>query len=199
MKQYPTIGSFISHDVDVHAFDKLDGSNVRAEWSKKRRGFYKFGSRNQLLDPADPVLGPAVELIREKYGDGLSRAFERQGYESAVCFFEFLGPSSFAGQHVVDEPHDVVLFDIAPYKKGLLSPNEFEAVAGTVPRVERLYFGRVDGTFERHVRDGTLPGMTFEGVVCKAEGVAFKLKSRAWLDRLREKCGSDAMLFTRLM
>ena len=43
MKQYPTIPKTIQ-SIDIIAFDKLDGSNIRAEWNPKK-GFYKFGSR----------------------------------------------------------------------------------------------------------------------------------------------------------
>ena len=52
MKQYPSI----SHDirsVQAYAFDKLDGSNIRAEWHPKK-GFWKFGSRTRLLGTDQP-------------------------------------------------------------------------------------------------------------------------------------------------
>lgn len=62
MKHYPTIPKTVIHDVDVHVFDKLDGSNIRAEWNPKK-GFYKFGSRKQLIDE-DTFLGKSIDLIK---------------------------------------------------------------------------------------------------------------------------------------
>jgi hypothetical protein len=44
MKTYPSISRDIVGQ-PIYAFDKLDGSNIRAEWSKKN-GFHKFGSRD---------------------------------------------------------------------------------------------------------------------------------------------------------
>lgn len=55
MKQYPSINGQISYEFPVYVWDKLDGSNIRAEWSKKN-GFYKFGTRERLLDSTDKVL-----------------------------------------------------------------------------------------------------------------------------------------------
>ena len=49
MKEYPSIPYRIHGDLDIIAFGKYDGSNIRAEWSQKK-GFYKFGTRKRLLD-----------------------------------------------------------------------------------------------------------------------------------------------------
>ena len=69
MKSYPTIEHTVSHDIPVVVFDKLDGSNIRAEWNRKQKKFYKFGSRNVLLDETSSTneLSAAIPLIREKY------------------------------------------------------------------------------------------------------------------------------------
>lgn len=68
-----------------------------------------------------------------------------------------------------------------------------------------LYKGRIADDFVTSVRTGSLPGLTFEGVVGKGpflqkEGgpVQFKIKTQAWLDKLRNYCGSDEALFERL-
>ena len=199
MKHYPSINEGIKRDLDVIVFDKLDGSNIRAEWSRKKGVFYKFGSRNRLIDGKDPVLGRAPELLREKYERDLSPRFKDLGCESVICFFEFFGPSSFAGWHDVNErERDIVLFDIAPYKKGILAPDEFLRLAHDLHTPSILHRGRIDDAFIEHVRSGELPGMTFEGVVCKAPGVMFKVKNRAWLARLKERCGSNEKLYEQL-
>ena len=51
MKQYPKILYFDQAPINeqCYAFDKIDGSNFRAEWSKKR-GWYKFGTRNTMIN-----------------------------------------------------------------------------------------------------------------------------------------------------
>ena len=197
MKSYPTVTAAYELGAYVWEFDKLDGSNIRAEWSRKRGSFYKFGSRTRLIDRAEPVLGKSVDLITEKY-DALNGVFRIAGYESVVCFFEFFGPTSFAGLHSDSDIHDVVLFDIAPYKRGILGPDDFMSHASTVETARLLFNGILTDEFVCSVRESTLPGMTFEGVVCKGIGASCKIKSHVWLDRLRTKCGQDEGLFKRL-
>lgn len=211
MKKYPSIVAQVSNSIDMVVFDKLDGSNIRAEWSAKR-GFYKFGTRKRMIDETDRHLGKAVGLIREKYEDDLSRIFRRAKpmhlyQRGVVCFFEFFGPRSFAGQHALDDPHDVVLFDISPNKCGLLSPKDFLKLTDGLEIPAVLHKGKVGKEFVEKVRDSKLEGMTFEGVVCKAPNpnrkitshpLMFKIKTNAWLDKLREECDGDSVLFERL-
>lgn len=46
MITYPSLDYYFDYpEIYIYAFDKLDGSNIRFEWSRKR-GFYKFGTRN---------------------------------------------------------------------------------------------------------------------------------------------------------
>lgn len=201
MKEYPTISPVIVRDLDVYAFDKIDGSNIRCEWTRKN-GFCKFGSRKVLLDPKNEDLGEATQLIQATYGEGLTKIFRDQRWEMVTCFFEYWGPKSFAGQHQ-EEPHSVTLIDVNPYKQGIIVPREFIKVFGHLGIPKHLYWGRANVTFEESVRANTLPGMTFEGVVCKGvhKGkhlTMFKIKSRAWLDKLKNFCQGDEALFRRL-
>ena len=73
MKQYPHMHYFNKGIIGeyIYAFDKLDGSNIRAEWNPKR-GFYKFGSRNSMIDEKSPHLGEAVVLFKKKYANDFS-------------------------------------------------------------------------------------------------------------------------------
>src|SRR5262249_60404212 len=75
------------------AFDKLDGSNIRAEWDRQK-GWHLFGSRRRLLDPSQPFLGQASRLILEGYSDALARVFSDDPAlgrpQEAVAYFEFL-------------------------------------------------------------------------------------------------------------
>jgi hypothetical protein len=113
MKQYPTIPKQLKkcNATKFWVFDKLDGSNIRAEWSKKR-GFYKFGSRKRLLGTDQGILARAEELIRF-YEERFTMRFGEFKIDRAICFFEFWGPSSFAGFHKKDDIlHRVSLIDI---------------------------------------------------------------------------------------
>lgn len=203
MKSYPSIDRTPLYGTHIYAFDKLDGSNIRAEWSRKN-GFWKFGRRNGLLDHSCPVLLAAPDLIRETHEDALGRIFTEQRWQKTVVFFEFWGTRSFAGNHE-DEPHQVTLLDVAADKKGILAPRDYLKVfEDKVPMASLLYQGTFNRTLEEEVRSGALPGMTFEGIVCKGSHVSpglplmFKVKNQAWLDRLRTLCGDDATLFEKM-
>lgn len=201
MKSYPSIPRTIRKDGPFYVFDKLDGSNIRAEWSRKK-GFCKFGTRKRLLDATDPLLGSAVQLIQDKYGEALGAIGKAQRWEKAVFFFEFFGPSSFAGWHDPEEEKDVVLFDVSVHKKGMLGPKQFLKLFSELHIAEFLYHGNINETFIRSVRESTLEGMTFEGVIIKGvpdkQGPGmFKIKSEAWLEALKSKC-KDEEEFERL-
>jgi hypothetical protein len=205
MEQYPSIGTQISNE-PVYVFDKLDGSNIRAEWSRKS-GFMKFGTRTRLLDPAEVGLGEAVGLFQEKYADDLGQLFKAARYERATAFLEFYGPNSFAGFHA-EEKHDVLLFDVHVYKRGMLPPKEFLELTEGKHEVEHaplLHHGRFGTELYQAVRNSTLEGMTFEGVVAKGardarnRPITFKLKSHAWLERLKGKYGEGSAEYNRLV
>lgn len=202
MKRYPSI-SGKSVDRPIIAFDKLDGSNVRAEWTPKK-GWAKFGRRNGLLDSSHPLLEKkTTPLILDKYGDDLARVFHKQKWRRATAFFEFHGPSSFAGWHDPDEEHTVTIIDVMVFGKGLLEPRPFLDLFGHLDIPSVLYRGKAGAQLREDVLEGRLPGVTFEGVVCKGarikgKPVMFKLKTKAWYDRLRERCAGDEALFNQL-
>jgi hypothetical protein len=202
MKTYPSISREVPSGLSVYAFSKLDGSNVRAEWTRKQ-GICKIGSRKRLLGSDQGILVRAEALIREQEVELAAIAKENR-WDKLTLFFEFLGPSSFAGNHVEGEQQSVYLIDVAPHKQGIMPPREFcKTFEGRVPTAPLLYHGPCDGEFVESVRAGTLEGMPFEGVVCKtSQGrhklVMFKIKSRAWLERLKEHCQGDERLFEQL-
>lgn len=201
MKTYPSIPKKVQN-VPIYAFDKLDGSNIRAEWSKKR-GFYKYGTRKRLLGADERPLGLAIQLINDVYGARLNRRFTDHRFEKAVAFFEFFGPNSFAGFHHEDDEYDVVLFDIAVHKKGVLPPKEFLTLTAGLRVPDLVHVGNANQPFVDEIRGGDHPKVTYEGVVCKYEmrkgqtGM-FKIKTQAWLDRLKDKCGDDERMFEQL-
>jgi hypothetical protein len=48
--------------------------NIRLQWSKKR-GFYKFGTRNVMITQTDENFGKAIPLFIEKYNEPISKVF----------------------------------------------------------------------------------------------------------------------------
>ena len=205
MKEYPSIQSWPgTGGVSVYVFDKLDGSNCRAEVNKKGE-ISKFGKRNGLLDDQTPYLNEARIIIPNKYGDLLGRMVRDQRWDMATFYFEFVGPQSFAGWHAA-EPHDCVLFDIAPHKKGFLEPKEFLKLCGdTVDHVRLLHQGNFTKDIADAVTNSTLENMTFEGIVAKGAldrktglNFSFKWKSLLWLKKLKERCGDNEKLYEQL-
>lgn len=204
MKFYPSITKEIRHDIPIYAFDKIDGSNIRAEWNSKR-GFYKFGTRNQMIDDKTEPFGRAIPLLRKKYEQDLVKVFQDQNWKDAMCFFEYWGPSSFAGTHNFEEEMDITLIDVNPYKQGILEPARFIELFGHLDIPKVCYHGYVTTELFDLVKQSKLPGMSLEGVVCKGASdtnakmpIMFKIKSKAWLEKLREYCRGDDKLFERL-
>ena len=204
MKQYDHIdyyGKRLMGEM-VYAFDKLDGSNLRFEWSNKR-GWYKFGTRKMMIDEKNPDFGMAIPIFLNKYGDGLTEIFKKnkdyRNIRNFIVFCEWYGPNSFAGRHI--DPKDqmqLVLFDVNPITKGFLEPKRFVDDFGHlgIPRV--VYHGNLNKEFILSVKRNDYNLM--EGVVCKAKdsGKAHqiwmvKIKTDAWLDRLKSKFGEQVL------
>ena len=196
MKQYLSIPATPAYGCYSYLFDKLDGSNIRAEWDKKK-GFWKFGSRRRLLGTDQEFLNGADELIKNKYEEGISKVFEKQRHQQAIAYFEFYGKNSFAGFHY-DEPHEVTLIDVNPYKRGITNPDEFIDLYGHLGIPELIYKGNFNKIIEEQIRKKELEGITFEGVVGKIKvenkqqhPKMFKVKTYQWLERLKKLCDEN--------
>ena len=86
-----------------------------------------------------------------------------------------------------------------------MDPKEFVKTFGKLDIPAIVYEGKANATLVEKVREGVLDGVTFEGVVCKARDprkdrppIMFKIKSRAWLSRLKEHCDGDEDLYRKL-
>jgi hypothetical protein len=119
----------------------------------------------------------------------LERIARAQRWEQVTVFAEFWGPGSFAGVHRTGDAMNLTVFDVAPFKRGILEPAEFRRLfEGVIPTPG--YLGRWHWTrgFVERVRGGELAGITFEGVVGKAPGrsgpLMAKAKTQAWLDKV---------------
>jgi hypothetical protein len=197
MKQYDSIEYYGDYwGLPVVAFDKLDGSNLRFEFSQKR-GFYKFGTRRQMIDHNSEYWF-AIELFLNKYGEELKKIFKSKDYRNIlnfVCYAELIGTRSQFGSHDFEnDKFDVILFDIDQYKKGMVPPRQFIEDFGAlgIPRV--VYEGNLNKEFVQRVRNNEFD--LSEGVICK--GIAHekkgfnqfyycKIKTTDWFQRLREK------------
>ncbi len=204
MKSYPSISKDIRYDTYLYVFDKLDGSNIRAEWSRKR-GFYKFGTKNQLIDESAKPFGQSISLIRSKYEKQLNEIFKEQRWQEVVCFFEFYGKESFAGFHPEDDEKTVTLIDVNIYKQGLLEPSEFIKIFKDVEIPKVIHEGYINPTFVENIRENNIEGITFEGCICKGKNdkktkmpIMFKIKTRDWLNKLKIHCKDDEKLFEKL-
>lgn len=177
------------------AFDKLDGSNMRFEYSHKR-GFYKFGTRNVMIDSGNEQFGFAVDLFLQKYADQLAKVFSAREYrnsQSFVCFAELVGTRSAFGQHDFDkDTFDIVLFDVNEHKRGFVPPKRFVDDFGHcgIPRV--VYNGKLNMQFINDVKAnkfGLSEGVIGKGVVSgkkdRTSLYYFKAKTDDWFDRLR--------------
>lgn len=198
MKTYPSIaravkGRKTSHR--LHLFDKLDGSNLRFEWSR-REGWTRFGTRRRVIDASCPVFGCAKGLLDASLADAIAKVAADQGWEALTAYCEFWGPGSLGGQHLPGVAPQLTLFDVAPYRRGFVAPLRFLDFFGelNVPR----YLGEYEWNAEliAQVRANELSGVTFEGVVGKAgDGhriLMAKAKTQIWVDAIFARFGAAA-------
>ena len=199
MKQYPKILHELDNDNYCYAFDKIDGSNVRFEWSKKR-GWYKFGTRRTMISDEDPLFGESIDIFMNKYSEDLNRVFRDnklyRNTDSFIAFGEFFGENSFAGQHDDNDDMDVVIFDINQYKKGFIPPGDFIKNFGHLNIPQVIYQGYLTGEFIESVRKSTVlkEGVVIKGYQKGNEVWMSKIKTNRWLMDVREKLGEKALL-----
>lgn len=200
MKDYPSIpratGTSFREIPGALIFDKLDGSSMRSEWSKKR-GWYKHGKRSGLVDDSNPHLVQVPKLFMETLAEPLTHLALAQRWQNLVVFYEFWGEYSFAGLHFDGDEKKLTVFDAAPDKRGILGPQEFRRIfEGKVDTP--AYLGTTNFTrgYVERVRQGEIEGITFEGVVAKAgdrhDIIRAKAKTQAWIDKVIELHGEEA-------
>jgi len=188
----------------VIAFDKLDGSNIRVEWSKKR-AFYKYGTRTQMLDKTNEQFGKAVNIFEEKYFDKLHQHFSTvqkyRALQSITVYLEYFGPNSFAGQHEPTDIMNLVLIDVWQHKKGWVNPKHFvqEFSEFGIPHV--IYRGNLNYDFIQDIKNNVYN--LKEGVVAKGTQETkrvdrkvwmIKIKANEWYERLKQRYGEKAVL-----
>ena len=167
MKSYPSIPTVKEAGIpkipSCIAFEKLDGSNIRVEYSKNK--WDKFGTRTQLLDPSSQVFGPVIPIFKRQWEEELSQILKKNKVQKAVAFFEFYGPSSFAGVHEPNEEKFLTLIDISIYKQGILPARQFVKMFQglEIPRI--VYEGNLNKQVVEDVEKGLYN--VDEGIVAK--------------------------------
>ena len=200
MKSYPSISTNVDNTLQYHIFDKLDGSNIRADW-EAGNGFTRFGSRKKLLFD-DNQLANAKDIICQKYESGIADVFDSMGVKKATCFFEYLGPNSFAGKHPdAEDQMNAVLIDMNLFKHGMIDPQIFLKNFEHLHIPNYLGFVHIDNHYIECVKNGTLNGVTFEGIVCKTRVKnklkMTKIKSNDWLNQLKLECEDEEEFLLR--
>lgn len=203
MKAYHSIEKNIQDYIGqfTFGFNKIDGSNFRAEWNRKLSkknestyGFAKFGTRNELINSASPFR-EAIEIFMKKYSAPLDKIFREsilfREDEKISVYAEFFGENSFAGQHVWSEPHDVVIFDMFVYKKDFVKMGTFENLFEHLGIPKIITRGVLDEDMIQNVVENLYElkeGIVFKGVIDKKVWMA-KVKTQEWLDKVRALYG----------
>ena len=192
MIQYPSIPGwkYVSLGRPCYAFYKYDGSNLRFEWSPKK-GWHKFGTRTQLFNSDTDLYNQSLPFFFNNISDVLvSKVCKMLGYkpERIVAFAEFYGDSSFAGTHLIDEAKILKLFDVSIYKQGFLDARTYLKLFDAFEHsAELVYTGNMSKSFVEQVKGGILS--LNEGVVCKGNDWAAKIKTEAYLTKLKNYVG----------
>lgn len=194
MLQYPSIPSWRDSPLGEPciAFKKYDGSNLRWEWSPKK-GWNKYGTRHMLFDEETQPWCQAIPFFHDNIGEVIEDQVKhefRNNVDRITAFTEFFGPSSFAGNHKEDEEKELVLFDVFVFKKGFIPPKQFVKLFGHHDWCARVvYQGNMNQEFVGRVREGKYTDG--EGVICKGIGWNAKIKTDAWIGKLKGHYGKD--------
>ena len=204
MKHYHTIEKNVQDYIGQHifAFEKIDGSNICAEWNRKlskksafTNGFGKFGTRTEMIKHKNNPFCEAIDIFMDKYSAPLDKIFREEiifrGVDGITVYGEFFGPSSFAGQHDWNEEHDVVIFDMFVYKKDFVKPRDFIDIFGHLRIAKLITQGLLDEQMiqdiisnKYHLKEGVVFKGVSEGKVWMA-----KVKTQHWLDKVRALYG----------
>lgn len=197
MKQYNEISYFGDYwGLPIIAFDKIDGSNLRFEFSQKR-GFYKFGTRKMMIDKNSEPFGFAIDLFMNKYSEPLEKIFKSKNYRnilSFVCYAELSGEKSEFGQHdFANDKFDITLFDVDQYKHLFVQPKQFVDDFGPIGIPKIIYEGNLNKEFIQQIKTNEFnlrEGVVCKGVIPNKKGHNLyycKVKTNEWFDRLRAK------------
>ncbi len=203
MIEYPKIEYYNANLLsnNIIAWDKLDGQNFRATFSKSK--FYKFGTRNVMIDENDPIFGKIIPMFIDKYSDVLGKIFidKYKKDNNFTVFGEYVGENSFAGIHSSEDKMDIILFDVYINKKGFINTYEFLDKFGHLSVPNIIYEGKYTEEFISDIKSDKYN--LKEGVIVKGfyldkdkKEVIFmnKIKCNHWLLKVKENFGSKYLL-----
>ena len=151
--------------------EKIDGHNVRAEYSKGE--FQKFGSRHQLIDhnSGDRVFAAAVKLFHEKYAESAKRAFKKLRIGKGIIFGEVYGFNCHIARLDYGVDMEWTFFDLLDIdRKQFIEAREcidtFTSVGVPTPKFE---INVVDNNLINQIREDLTPNK--EGVVFKPQKI----------------------------
>lgn len=197
MKSYPSIPNHNANKIPIgqscYGFYKYDGSNLRWEWNKKQ-GWYKFGTRTRLFGADETPYNQAIPIFKEDIGPViLERVLQQYNLTDFIVYTEFFGPSSFAGSHDENEQKELKLIDVWIPRKGFIPPKQFIKMFDDQPWApEVVYQGNLNKKLIEDVRAGVYPldeGMMCKGLENNGQQWMVKIKTQAYLDKLKNKIG----------
>lgn len=197
MEQYPSIEGSSKAPLGKQciAFYKYDGSNLRWEWNPKK-GWFKFGTRQELFDQSNPVFGEAIPIFMDTMAEEIIRRVKdyERNVQRVTVYTEFFGATSFAGKHTPGEPKELRLFDAYLFKRGMMKPRQFVKTFGDLSyAAEVIYEGNLNRQFIEDVRSGKYP--VWEGVIAKGDDFMVKIKTNAFFKKLNEVYGTEYRLY----
>ena len=194
MKEYPSIPFHPPNGEYYYFFKKLDGQNIRVEYTKKR-GFYKFGSRHQLLSESDEVFGKAFSIFKNTLADKLEFIIKKRKWQDPVTLFcEYWGDNSIGGFHKEGDSMYVTVIDINIYKNGFLDPKEFvdldkQLSVDNKELVEFLGREKYNEVLKNSIYTNSFSVLLNEGVVGKRlygnEIKRVKIKTNEWKEKIK--------------
>lgn len=203
MKKYDSIPAYnhqfekLYNNTTIFAFDKLDGSNIRVEYSEKK-GFYKFGSREVLLDETSSDLGFCIELFHNTWKPILEEKIKKYSNilkDKTTFFFELVGTKSKFGFHNIGHDNfQLVLIDVSPFKNTYIPPDVFYEMFYDCNIPKLIYNGVITKEFVNDIIENKYDlseGVIIKGLICNKKGnnrlIYTKIKTNKWFEELKRK------------
>ncbi len=186
-------------EFEAHVFDKLDGRQIRVQWSKKK-GWHLYGSKTRLFDASDKEYARAIPLFEHGLAEPLAKVAVDNKWPTCVAVCEYWSNKSLGGLLLPDDEMKVSLIDLGT-KDGFVDPKEYVRMLFKLYIPAATYLGPYKWTrgFVEDVWQGQWAHadfVTFEGVVGKSSSrrdglIMAKAKQRIWVDRIRASYAPD--------
>lgn len=187
------------------AFEKIDGTNMHWVWNRTifdehGSGWARFGTRRDtyfLVDNGQrdfwkehKGLEGAFPAFWDTLNQRLEKKLESACHHEVICFTEYSGPNSFAGQHLPEDHKKHTIIDLQVDGK-LLAPGAFLSLMEDFPIAKVVYTGKFSGQLVEDIRAGHFPvneGVVLKGVAkgeVNGEIYMAKVKTLAYQEKLK--------------